>query len=883
MSGGWRRGWARLLAFFSKQRLDEELDAELASHLLLAEDDLIARGVEPREARRLARLQLGGLGSVREAHRDSRGLPQLDVLQQDLRHAFRTLRRDRAFTVVAVLVLALGLGATATVYSVVDAVLLKPLPFDEPDRLVWITNGPKVPGEGLSAITTNTRVFQEWSERSRSFESLAAFFAFFSYDAFELQHGDRASRLAGVGVTWNFLDALGVSPHLGRSFSAAESQAQSPPVVILSHNLWRQHFRADQEIIGQAVTLDNEPVTVVGVLPESFDFGSVFAPGSQVDLLTPLALETMGDWGNTLAVIGRLRPQVSVDQAQSELAAVTDQMLVDRPELGRGYASDVITLNASTRRSARQGLLLLLGCVGAVLAIAAANISGLQIARAAKRRQEFAVRAALGAGRARLLRQWITEGLVLASLSALLGTVLAYAAITAVTHLPNASLPLLDRVQLDGGSLLCIALAAIVVGVVCGLTPVFQASFSNLQKALKDGARGSSGGSWQTRARSGLVIAETALACMLLIAATLLMRSFSQILQVDLGFQPQHALSLTVEPDVTLQSTEAKLAYIQRLRDGLVALPEVSGVGFTDALPLDRHRSWSVTLKEHSYPEDQLPAAFLSRVTPEVFDALGISLHQGRLFTEAEIRQDASVVIINERLAEGFWAGEDPLGETVVVGGDDFTVVGVVGDVHHLGVESAAGFNAYLPIALDSGPGTFTLVMRTGIPPATAADSVRQALRTLDPMLPVDDLRPLSWFVDRATFSRRFVASLLGGFAAFALLLACLGIYGVIAYATGRRRREIGLRMALGATGNDILRRVLGDTLALAAAGVVLGTLGGVLLGHAMRSLLFGISPTDLPSFGVMLVVMSAVSLAAGLIPALRAARIEPGSTLRSP
>lgn len=878
----WRRRLLRVVAFFRKQPLDHELDLELASHLQMAEDDMVSQGVERTEARRMARLQLGGLGAVREHHRDSRGLPFLDVLGQDLRHAVRTLKRDRGFTIVAVLVLALGLGATATVFSVVDAVLLQPLPFASPERLAWISNAPAEAGESLSGVSSDARIFESWRQRNRSFEAMAAYFAFFNYDGSELLLGDKAMRVSSVSVTWNFLDVLGVPLRAGRSFKEEEGR-QRLPVVILGYDLWRQKFQSDPTVVGQAITLDNGPVTVVGVLPQSFDFASVFAPGSHVDLLTPMNLEVMGEWGNTLAVVGRMRPEVSIEQARIELAAMTAQLKIDRPGVGVGHTSDVMSLSAFTHRSSRQGLLLLLGCVGAVLAIASANIAGLQLARAAKRRQEFAVRAALGAGRFRLVRQLVTEGLVLASISAILGTGLAYAAISLFTRLPHTTLPLLQRVRLDGVTLGCMALATMVVGIVCGLTPMFQTSLVGLRDSLRDStARGASDGSWQKRVRSGLVIAETALACMLLIAATLLMRSFSQILDVDLGFQPQHALTLSVEPDVSLETKEAQLAYFDRLRRGLEAMPEVQAVGLTDALPLDRHRSWGVAAKGHNYPNGQRPAAFVSRASPGLFEALGIDLMQGRLFSPAEAQQGPPVVVINERMAQQFWPGLDPLGQIAEVGLDDATVIGIVSDVHHLGPEVPTGLDAYLPIGFDSGPNTFDLVIRTELPPETTVASIIAVLKNIDPTLPVDGLRPLAWFLDRATFSRRFVISLLGGFAAFALLLACLGIYGVIAYTTGRRSREIGLRMALGATASDILRRVLGETLTLASFGVITGVVGGILLGQGMRSLLFGISPNDPLTFAIMLAAMSVVTLAAGFIPAMRAARIEPSSTLRS-
>lgn len=883
MNHVWRRNLARFAAFFRKEPLDRELDAELASHLQLAEDDLVARGLAPKEARRQARLQMGGLGAVREHQRDTRSLPFLDMLQQDLRLAGRSLGRDRGFTIVAVLVLALGIGATATVFSVVDAVLLEPLPFDAPEKLTWITNGPEIAEQSLSGSTSSSGVFMAWRQRSRSFAAMSGYFAFFNFDRRELLHGNEAVRLTSVPVEPSFFEVLGVRPRVGRFFAAEEALPDGPKAVILSHGLWQRRFQADTNLVGQTLVLDGEPVAVVGVLPESFDFGSVFTPGNEVDIFTPLNLERIAEWGNTLSVVGRLRPGVSVQQAHQELVDLTAQIQLERPDLGDGYGSHVVPLSDYASHSTRRGLYFLLACVAAVLIIASANIAGLQLGRAAKRRQEFAVRTALGAGRSRLLRQLVTEGMLLATVSALIGSALAYLATGVISRLSNTSLPLLQRVQLDGTTLLCIVAATLLVGVVCGLTPILQTSFPRLQDALRDNGRGSSGGGWQKRTRSALVVTETALACMLLIAATLLMRSFSQILDIDLGFQPEHALTLNVEPDATVEGMEARLAYFEALKQSLETVPGIAAVGFTDALPLDRNRSWGVSAKGQTFtPDEGIPAAFVSRVDAQLFDALGITLRRGRRFTEAETSQDGKVVVINQSMADTFWPGQDPIGEEAIIGSEDRTVIGVVSDVHHRGVEAATGFDVYLPMGLPDGSAAFDLVIRTALPPDAAKPGILAALRAADAGLPTDELRPMTWFIDRAVSSRRFVASLLSGFALFAVILASLGIYGVIAYATGRRRQEIGIRMALGATAQDIQKGVLWDTLMLSSFGVLLGTVGGILLATTMRSLLYGISPADPLSFVAMLAAMVVVTLAAGWIPARRAARIEPGSTLRA-
>ena len=805
----------------------------------------------------------------------------METLLRELRLALRCLRRDWGFSLICVLILGIGIGANTAVFSVVHAVLLRPLPFEQPDRLAWVSYKPLDASSGLSAIAPRVDVLEEWQKRSASFEVLTSYDAFFSYISYKLSGDDEPARLVGVPVARDLFDVLGVRPYLGRPFADQECQLGGPPAAILTYQLWQRRFQADPEIVGRVITLNETSVTVVGVMPEAFDFTSVFSPGTPVDLFVPLIYDVHRNWGNTLAVIGRLRPAVSAETAHVEMARVTQEIKRDRTEFERrNIDARVVTLAEEVNGSTRRALAVLLACVATVLLIACANISNLQLARAAARRKEFAIRTALGADRLRLVRQLLTEGLVLSSAGAVVGLVFAWAATASVARLQAVSLPLLYRVEIGAAALAVTVTASVVTGLVFGLVPAFQVSFSRMHDELKESVRGSSGGTWSAKARTTLVVAETALACTLLVGAGLLVRSFLHVLEVDLGFQPEQALTINVDTGGLEATLESRAARFNELIRAVEAVPGVAAASITDALPLERNRSWGIAAKTESEDVDQFHPTFVTIVGANHLKAMGIPLHSGRDVAMSDTGESAPVVVINEAAARQLFPGEGALERVVRIGREERTVIGVAADIRHKGVETAAGLQIYLPFA-QTGAEAVELVIRTKGRQALTRD-VRTALRSVDPTLPVTDLRPLSWLVDRAVSPRRFFMSLLVAFAVFALVLAALGIFGVISYSVSQRTAEIGIRMALGASGARVRRRVLRETLTLAALGIVIGALGALVLGRAMSSLLFGVAAADPQSFFFMLASSVLIALVAGLLPAVRAARVDPATALRS-
>ncbi len=542
--------WLRkLAAVFRKRQIDDDLGEELGAHIDMLADDNVKLGMSETEARRAARITVGNLGVAHELHRDARGLPALESVLQDLRYAFRTLRRDYGFTIVAVLILGLGIGANATVFSLVKGLLLLPLPFPEADRLVWIENGdPENPGDtNPSALASRVAIYEQWLEFNNSFEDLAAYNPFFVRGSFTLTGGGEPERLMGVRVTGNLFPLLGVEPHMGRYFTHEETLAEGPPAAILSHGLWQRRFGGDAGVVGHTIELNDRPVTVVAVLPADFDFGSLFTPGLNVEVFIPAVLSIMTNWGNTIAVVGRLQPEVELAAAQAELDAINERLIEERADQGTGYIARVSSLQGHVSKSVRNALWVLWGAVGMVLLIVCANLSNLLLVRGVSRRGELAVRGALGAGKGRLVRQFLTESLVLSGLGAILGIGLAWLAVRLIVSSQAVVMPMLERVQLDAVGLGFALLVTVVIGVVVGTAPALQVSRRDPAAAMSLSGRGALGDQAHSWTRSSLVVAEIALACVLLVGAGLLARSFMQILDVELGFRPEHTAMLRVE------------------------------------------------------------------------------------------------------------------------------------------------------------------------------------------------------------------------------------------------------------------------------------------------------------------------------------------------
>jgi putative ABC transport system permease protein len=799
-------------------------------------------------------------------------------LVQDLRYTLRTLRRDAGFAVFAIAIAGLGIGASSTVFSVVNTLLLRPLPFANPERLVWISNHDT---SGLSGQTTQVGHMLDLRERTQSFSAVAGYFAFYGVGDNLLSGRGEPERLSGVPVSDNFFEVLGVRPQLGRTFSVEESQWQGPKAVLLSHGLWTRRFNSDPAIVGSALTLNDEPHTVVGVLPGSFDFASVFAPGSRFDLYFPFPLSPETNrWGNTMAMIGRLQPGVSAASAQAETRLVAGQITREHPERN-SFEGYVKPLADQVNGRMRLALWVLAGAVGVVMLIVCANLSNLLLARTAARQKEIAIRAALGAGRRRLVAQMLTEGIVLSLSGAVLGVLLAIGGTRALARLDAVSVPLLQSVHTDGTALGFTLGIAILTGIVFGLAPAFQTPEAALHDALKDASRGSTGR--KTWVRNALVVSEIAFACVLLVGAGLLIRSFIRVLEVDLGFRPSQAVTIRVDPDKSYSTSEMRLAYFDDVLRRVRAIPGVESAGITDALPLGRNRTWSPRAKGVTYERGRSPQAFVRIVTDGYPAALGIPIKAGRDISERDRPTSESVIVVNETMARALWPGQDPLGKIVLNAcSPERRVIGVVGDVRHLALEQGSGNEMYLPLRQCGDQSSADLVIRSTLPAGPLAAAVRATLKPLAPNIAGNEFRTVQQLVDKSVSPRRLVVLMLGGFAVFALILASLGIYGLISYSVNQRTQEIGIRMALGASARNVQTGIVVQTLRLAAIGIVIGVGASWAVARSLHGLLFGVTATDPVTFAGMLVVLATVATLAGYLPARRASRIDPLIALRA-
>lgn len=891
---GLKRLRRRVWAFFAKRALDAELETELEAHLQLAIDEYVEHGIAPAEARRLALVQFGGVQQAREKQREARGLMHIDILLQDLKFTVRKLMRDAGFTAIAVLILALGIGANVAVFSVVNTILLRPLPFPNAQELVWI--GPPPTRCGLSCATYSTDAYDEFRVGSRTYQDVTGYFAFSLPGNLRVRMGnDSPVPATSIDVIANFFQVLGAHPAMGRLFTADDARKGAPPVILLSDAWWRRQFNADPNIVGKAFDINGRQTTVIGVLPRAFDFGAVFSPGAKVDAITPLQL--YGDprnWGNIVTFIGRLKPGATAAQATEDAARVVKTMCWNNnvpQSCGVAYKPPIATpLKVYVSGRLRRSLAVLWSAVGMILLIACVNLSNLLLARAAARSKEFAMRGALGAGRGRIVRQLLTESLVLSGTGAVFGLLLAGIVIAWLREQGTIALPLLSQLRIDGAALGWTVLIAVTSAVVFGLVPGFRMAAGNLHETLKDSSAGSSQSRKHERLRSVLVVSEVALACMLLVGAGLLLRSFLHVLDVDLGFQPEHAAAVRVEYDGSAPSREAALQKqmitFQQVLNRVNVLPGVRAAGITDYLPLDRNRSWGTPFPQGVRPPQGLTAGPLVYViTPGYLQAMGTPI-RGRDFTWDDKDTGERVVMINESYARflanyAHWPNNDAVGHMLSgVNGPDARVIGVVEDVHEENVEGEAGWQIYYP-ATQQFPSSAELVVRTTLPPGQLATSVLRVLRDLNPNQPMAEFKSIQMLVDHANSSRRFFMMLVATFAGLGLLLAALGIYGVISYSVTRQTQEIGIRMALGESAALVRRRVLMKSLRLAAVGVVLGAAISLMTTQLVASLLYATSPWDGSAYLGMAVSLLAVAALAGYVPALRASRISPLVALR--
>ena len=865
---------------------ERDMDEEIRLHVALLVERNLAAGMTPAEARRAALLRFGPVEAIRETARAQRPLAWLRDLGRDAAYALRTLRRDAAFTATAVLALALGIGACTAIFSVVDGVLLRPLPYPESERLVVLklTNPPRFP-----ELIVLPAPFVAWRRQALSFEDLAAV----RTRSYSLDGGAQPVRVAAARVTANTLSLLRVRPALGRDFTPEEDLAGKGDVVILSHGFWLRQLGGRADALGGALSLDGRPFVIVGVMPAGFQLD---AP---VDVLLPAAYlpddpqnrRSLG--AHAVEVFGRLRPGVTLAQARGEMAVIAGRPLPDQPPSGGRWGARVTPMLESRVGDARPVLLALLGAVGLLLLIACANVANLLLARASARTREIAVRAALGAGPGRLVRQLLTESLLLALGGAALGMLVAHAGTRALVAFAPGDLPRAAAVGVDPRAAVFAGALALLAGVAFGLAPAWGAARLRLHDALKEGGGRAGESGRRRRARGALVVAEVAIALLLLNGAGLLIRSFARLQEAPRGFQPQGAWTFGVSlADARYGDDVGRAAFGERAVERLRALPGVTAAGAAQALPFSVELSIVYFAIAGRPAVAEWPITYMFEATPGYLPAMGIPLRRGRWFDDRDRAGAPRVAVINEAMARRYFAGEDPLGQRI--GRPDrppdtwAEIVGVVADVKDgrvYGWDAGDVMQAYVPFAQNPYD-ALSFVVRVAEP--GAADStripaaIRAALGEVDRDQAAGAIRPLGDLASEPLARRRFAMLLFAVFAAVALALAGIGIYGVMTYAVARRSGEIGVRMALGARAGEVQWLVLSDAARLFACGLALGLAGALLLTRSLVSLLYGVTPHDPLTMAAVAMLLALVATVAYLVPARRATRVDPMTALRA-
>jgi putative ABC transport system permease protein len=800
------------------------------------------------------------------------GLQMFADMLNDVRYAMRQLIKTPGFTVVAILTLAFGVGATSAIFSVVNSVLLKPLPYPDAASLVRVYE--RVPNYGRFAVAPAT--FLDWREQNTVFSSIATY----GSSTATVDLGSGPERLTGSTASADLFDVLNVAPALGRAFSKAEDAPGKTGVVVLSHGMWQARFGGDPGVLGRTITMNGEPVVVVGVMPASFYF-----PSRETQYWRPIGLPpapTRG--GHYLGVIARLKPGVPVQQAGTEMAAISERLATQYPENSANESAETLSLHDQVVGPIRPMLITLFAAVFVVVLIACANVANLLLVRASIREKEIAIRAAMGAGRRRLIRQMLTESLVLAAAGGALGVALAYFAITPIQTLSAGSIPRAADIALDARVLGFAFLLSVATGVLFGLAPAWQASRAGLGAVLKEGGRSSStgGGRWM---RNALLVAEVALSIVLLVGATLLIRSFSRLTNVDPGFRSENVLAFQVSlPQVSYAEDHNRITFFDTLLDRLRSTPGVESAGMVQTLPLRGGYvlSFSVEGRPPAQPGEE-PSANHRVVSPDYFSTLGIPLLRGRALTASDTVESPMVAVIDQAFVGKYFPNEDPIGRGIdISNGTDgaYRIVGIVGDVKYEGLEATTDPTMYVPHKQDVF-GTMWVLARTSSDPAAMIATARGAVRGIDPSLPAYSMTPLADVVSESVAERRFSMLLLGLFAGVALFLAAVGLYGVVSYTVSQRTQEIGLRMAIGAEPGQVMRMVVGGGMKLALLGVVLGIAAALGLANLVASMLFGVTPFDPVSYALTAGVLLVVAALACYLPARRAMRVDPIIAMR--
>ena len=877
---------SRIISFarnlLQKRERDADLDNEIRSQLELLTDQKIKEGLSPDEARRAAKIELGGVEQLKEQVRAVRTGAWLDSLLQDIRFALRMLRKNPGFTAVAVLTLALGIGANGAIFSVVNSVLLHPLAYKNPDQLVTILH------YGTSPISPAN--YLDYRRQSTSYEDMGAA----EYWSPNLTGVQSPEHLLGLHVTQSMLPLLGIRPALGRLFVQGEDTAGNDHEVILSYGLWQRRFSGDASALGKSILLDNVSYTIVGVMPPSFHFAPFWATHSE--LWAPLSLEARAQsrGGNSLRLFARLKPGVTLVQARAEMATITARLEKMYP----GTNTDIVVtpLKEKVVGNIETPLLVLIGAVGFVLLIACANVAHMLLARAAARQKELAVRTALGARRSRVIRQVLTENLLLALMAGSVGLLLAYVGTRALVALSPADIPRVETVSIDSDVVMFLLFITILTSIAFGLVPALQASRVNLTDTLKENSRGSSEGIHRNRLRNILVVSEFALALTLLIGAGLMIRSFVALESIDPGFNPHGVLSMIVPVAGSREADPGRRPiFYRQMIERVRAVPGVESAAGINHLPIAGDL-WDRTFLIEGQPTPattDLPDAVYRVATPGYFHTMGIRLLQGRDISAADTAGAPPVVVINQTMARTFWPSRNPLGQRIAFTGDKvpnwMTVIGVEKDpmLHDWTGKPypelyVAAFQdqAFLGIT-GTHADYITLVVRTAGDAAALTSSVKSAIWSLDSDLPISNVLTMDSVIAEANAQPRFEMLLLGVFAAVALALAAVGIYGVISYSVARRTHEIGIRISLGASRKDVLMLIIRQGLALALVGSAVGLVSAFMLARLMTKLLYGVAPTDPATFAGVATLLIAVALLACYIPARRAMRIDPVSAMR--
>jgi predicted permease len=862
---------------FRRDAIDGELNEELRAHIEAQIQENIAAGMTPEEARRTALREFGGLESMKEQCRDEHRISWLEDAWRDAQIGARMLRKSPGFTFVAIVTLALGIGANTAIFSLVNTLLLRPLPFRDPSKLVWIAN---IYDGGLSGETSRVANYTDFKAQNKSFEDLAAYFAFFDYSGYNLTGQGEPERLRGVPVTQNFLDVLGISPFLGRNFAPDECLQVDPRAAMLTYGFWQRKFGADPKVVGQSISLNGKPVTIAGILPPTFDFTSIFAPATRVDFLIPFPLIDETDrWGNTVSIIGRLKNGVTVETARAEFQSIVKNIEEAHPDRkSNGFGAKLTPMKERISGKFGRSFYILFAAVGCVLLIACANLSNLMLARNSGRRKEVAVRIALGARRSRLMRQMLVESLLLSLAGAILGLPLAFALVRGLSGSQAFDIPLLATARVETSSLLFTGGIAAATAIIFGLAPAIFGTRGDIHESLKESSRGSSDGQHRSWFRQLLVVSEISLACVLLVVAGLFIRSFTHLLEVDLGFRPENLTAWRVETKRTFSNRVEEAQYYDSLVASVRAIPGVQSAGCSDCLPLGRNRGWNVSGEGVNYLKGEWPVAFPRIVDAGYLEAMKIPLKAGRYFSDRDTTETEKAIVINEALAKVIFRGEDCLGRRTT---DGSRIVGIVGNVRHSSLDQTGGNEAYF-LGKQIGYEAMELVVRSGLPPAALIQSVREVLTKADPNLPTGQFQTLNQIVEKAASPKRLMTQLLGAFSLLALTLATIGIYGVLSYTVSQRRQEMGIRLAIGSPASGILKLVLVQGMRLALLGLAIGLAGSFAVARTLGSFLYEISATDPLTFTINAALLALVALVACWIPAHRASRIDPMVALRT-